>query len=192
VSAIVPKRPTDSRPTFPADLRDDLLRVARERGRPETEISPLLEALAREWIEKGSFQRREEELQEISTRLDDVENQLHALTRIIGNRSPASAPTVEQTTKVSTATIDNLTQRVLHHLMEIADESGVTTRVTAQQIAAAVALKGDETSGKKITERVKKLIAKGLLSIEEDSGGGGGRRYRVDPSACSPRTPGAR
>jgi len=69
VSVAMPKKHSESRPVFPGDLAEELLRVAKRRKRPETDLSPLLHALAREWIKGGSFRRREEELREITNRL---------------------------------------------------------------------------------------------------------------------------
>ncbi|MDK2973208.1 MAG: hypothetical protein PWP23_2963 [Candidatus Sumerlaeota bacterium] len=169
----MPKKPSESRPVFPGDLAEDLLKVAKRRKRPETDLSPLLQALAREWIDKGSYRRREEELQEITDRLSAVEDQLRAIT------SPSPA-LIKQTRKSTSAKIDNLAHRVLEHLTTIADEERVTPRITAQEIAAQIARQGDKPTGKKITERIKKLIAMGVVTIEEDSGGRGGRRYRIE------------
>lgn len=172
------KKEEDPRTVFPRDLREELLRVAQERGRPEEQISPLLRALAREWIDKGTYRRREEELQEITDRLSAVEDQLRALTEaLVDAPAPSSAAQVR---KVSSTKLDNLARRVLEHLTTIADEERVTPRITAQEIAAQIARQGDQPTGKKITERIKKLLAMGVVTIEEDSGGRGGRRYRIE------------
>jgi hypothetical protein len=174
----MPKKSSESRPVFPSDLAEELLVVAKKRKRPETDLSPLLQALAREWIKGGSFRRREEELHEITDRLVAVEDQLRALTEaLVDDPSPAVS---KQTRKVSSGKLDNLSLRVLEHLTTIADDDRVTPRITAQEIAAQIARQGDQPTGKKITERIKKLIAKDLVSIEEDSGGRGGRRYRIE------------
>lgn len=178
MSVPMPKRAGESRPTFSAELRGHLLRVARERGRPETEISPLLEALAKEWIEKESYRRREEELQEITERLAAVEDQLRALIE-----APVNVPShfvFMETRKATSAKLDNLARRVLDFLVGIADEDHVTPRISAKEIAAKIARQSDQPTGKKITERIKKLVALRLVAIEEESGGGGGRSYRIE------------
>lgn len=173
-----PKHDEDPRVVFPSDLGKELLRVASERGHPESKLSPLLRALAREWIENGSYLCREEELGEITNRISSVEDQLRILVDRIGETQPP--PGTEQSKKTSVSKLDNLTHRILEHLTEIADQDGVTVRVTAQDIAAKIARQGDQPTEKKVRERIKKLIAKGLISIEEDSGGRGGRRYRIE------------
>lgn len=167
----MPKKSSESRPVFPGDLAEELLVVAKKMKRPETDLSPLLQSLAREWIKGGSFRRREEELREITDRLSAVEDQLRALTEALVD-APSSAVS-KQTRKVSSGKLDNLSLRVLEHLTMIADDDRVTPRITAQEIAAQIARQGDQPTG-------KKLIAKDLVSIEEDSGGRGGRRYRIE------------
>jgi hypothetical protein len=174
----MPKKPSESRPVFPGDLAEELLRIAKRRKRHETDLSPLLQTLAREWIDKGSYRRREEELGEITGRLAAVEEQLRVLTAALVESPSPSAFT--QPKKASAAKLDNLARRVLGYLAEIVDEDRVTPRVTAPEIAAKIARQGDQPTGKKITERIKKLLALGLVTIEEDSGGRGGRRYRVE------------
>lgn len=104
-----PKKKDDHRPVFPGDLAEELLRVARERSRPESDLSPLLQALAREWLQEGSYRRREEEIKVITDRLVAVEDQLRALTQgLLAVPSPAA---IKQTGKV-VPTLDNLTRRV--------------------------------------------------------------------------------
>lgn len=170
-----PKKEEDPRVVFPSDLGKELLQVARDRGHPESKISPLLRALAQEWIDKGSYRRREEELQEISDRLGSVEDQLRTLTQAL-----VDSPSVTTKEKRVPSTLDNLTRRLLDHLVAIADEDGVTPRVTTKEIASKIGRSGDQPTAKQVSERVKKLIAKGLVLIEEDSGGRGGRRYRIE------------
>lgn len=174
----MPKKSSESRPVFPGDLAEELLVVAKKRKRPETDLSPLLQSLAQEWIKGGSFRRREEELREITDRLVAVEDQLRALTEALVD-APATS-SAAQARKVSSTKIDNLARRVLEHLTTIADEERVTPRIAAQEIAAQIARQGDQPTGKKITERIKKLLAMGLVTIEEESGGRGGRRYRIE------------
>jgi hypothetical protein len=180
VSVSMPKRPNESRPPFPGDLAEELLRVARERGRPESDLAPLLQALAREWIEKGSYRRREEELEEILDRLSAVEDQLRAYSDRLA--APPSRYVVEEDKKTMPVKLDNVARRVLDHLTSIADEDGITPKVSRELIAMKVGRPRDNPTGKQITMRIDKLIAMGFISIEEDSGGGGGRRYRVEPS----------
>jgi len=180
VSVAMPKKHSESRPVFPGDLAEELLRVAKRRKRPETDLSPLLHALAREWIKGGSFRRREEELREITNRLVAVEDQLRALTEaLVDAPSPAVG---KQTRKVSSGKLDNLSLRVLEHLTTIADDEGVTPQVTAKEIAAKIGRPGDKPTSKRVMSRIEKLITMGLVTIEEDSGGRGGRRYRVERS----------
>ena len=174
----MPKKPNESRPVFPGDLAEELLRVSKKRKRSETDLSPLLQALAREWIDQGSFHRREEELRQITDRLVAVENQLRALTEgLLNAPSPSAAA---QARKVSPTKLDNLARRVLEHLDEIADDEGVTPQVTAKEIVTQIARPGDEPTEKQIMGRIDRLIDLGKITIEVESGGRGGRRYRVE------------
>lgn len=173
----MPKNVHESRPTFSTDLKEKLLEVARERGRPETDASPLLEALAREWIEKGSYRRREEELELITCRLDAIEGRIRELAGLIAGA--ASRPTIDENQRAVPVTLDNLAARILEHLTSIADADGITPQVSADNIADGTKRPGDRATAKRIMSRIDKLLALRLISIEEDSGGGGGRRYRI-------------
>lgn len=175
-----PKKEEDPRIVFPHDLGEELLRVAHEREHPESKLSPLLRALAREWINQGSFRGREEELQEITDRLDAVEHQLRALTEALGDAPSPSA--AEQVLKVSSAYLDNLTNRVLEYLTTIADDGGVTPQITAKEIARQLRGSEDKPTEKQVLGRIKKLLDMQRVTIEIESGGRGGRRYRIEPN----------
>lgn len=172
-----PKREEDPRIVFPYDLGQELLRIAQEREHPESKLSPLLRALAREWIEKGSYRRREEELVEIADRLSAVEDQLRALTEALIVSSPSS---VAAQPKTMTSALDNLARRLLDHLIEIADDLGVTPQVTGKMIATRIGRPGDHPTVKEVMDRIDKLLALGMITVKQDSGGRGGRRYEIE------------
>lgn len=174
-----PKKKDDHRPVFPGDLAEELLRVARERSRPESDLSPLLQALAREWLQEGSYRRREEEIEVITDRLSAVEDQLRSLTEGL---IVAPSPSVAAQARKVPPTLDNLTRRVLEHLTTIADDEGVTPQITGKMISSKIGRPGDKPTSKRVMARIEKLITMGLVTIEEDSGGRGGRRYRIEPS----------
>jgi hypothetical protein len=175
----MPKKPSESRPVFPGSLAEDLLRVAKKRERPETDLSPLLQALAREWIDQGSFRGREEELAVITARLSAVESQLRALTEaLVDAPSSSVAPHIRR----ETPTLDNLARHVLQYLRMIANDDGVTPQVTAKEIAKHISGSEDKPTVKQVLGRVDKLIVLGKITIEVESGGRDGRRYRVESS----------
>jgi DNA-binding transcriptional ArsR family regulator len=173
-----PKREEDPRIVFPKGLGQELLRVAQERKHPESQLSPLLRVLAREWINQGTVRGREEGHQQISDRLAAVENQLRALSDALTDAPSPSVAT--QTRKANSDTLDNLARQVLDHLGRICDDVGVTPQVTAKEIAAAIGAFDKSVTMKRVRNRIDRLLALGMITVEQDSGGGCGRRYSIE------------
>jgi hypothetical protein len=177
VFTAMPKKPEDVRTTFPPDLAEKLLQQVKRAGRPERDLAAVMRWLAYEWLDKGGTRAVLARLDEINERLGALEARVAALIDQPEGGSGEGPGEGPQTRR--SHGLDDLTRRILDHLASIADEHGVTPQVSAQAIGQSVALGQEKPTMKRVLSRIRKLIDMNMISIEEESGGQGGRRYRV-------------